>query len=98
MNTRYNGWKTYETWVVHLWMTNDEATNAYWTEVARDAFEHEDNTSDAIRGLAARMDGETEDGMPEITGVYADLLNAALTRVEWREIASRFAGDMKEGH
>jgi hypothetical protein len=26
----YNGWKNYETWLVHLWITSDEKTQAYW--------------------------------------------------------------------
>lgn len=28
-----NGWKNYETWLVGLWLDNDEATYSYWQEV-----------------------------------------------------------------
>jgi hypothetical protein len=30
----YNGWTNYETWCVHLWLTNDEGTYNYWREEA----------------------------------------------------------------
>ena len=32
---KYNGWKNYETWCVHLWLTNEEATYRYWRDAAR---------------------------------------------------------------
>src|SRR4051794_18704009 len=32
---RYNGWANYETWCVHLWLTNEEESYRYWREEAR---------------------------------------------------------------
>jgi hypothetical protein len=31
---RYNGWSNYETWCVHLWLTNEEGSYRYWREEA----------------------------------------------------------------
>ena len=30
--SEYNGWKNYETWSVHLWLTSDQGTRQYWVE------------------------------------------------------------------
>ena len=34
-DTTYNGWHNYETWNVHLWLTNEEATYRYWRALAQ---------------------------------------------------------------
>ena len=33
-NERYNGWANYETWCVHLWLSNEEGSYRYWREEA----------------------------------------------------------------
>ena len=38
-NKEYNGWYNYETWLVNLWMDNDQAEHEYWREVARECIE-----------------------------------------------------------
>ena len=40
-----------------------------------------------IRELADRMKDETTEEMPVVTGMWADLLMAAIGSVNWREIA-----------
>lgn len=29
---RYNGWVNYETWLVNLWIDNDQGEHEYWQE------------------------------------------------------------------
>jgi len=104
---RYNGWANYETWCVNLWLTNDQGSYNHWRERAQAAFDetgdkhpnefanHEQNAR--IR-LADELKEDLDEGagqfLPEQLGVYHDLLNHALGRVEWFEIADAFLEDV----
>ena len=89
----YNGWYNYETWVVNLWMDNEEGSYRYWGEVAGETYEEADadrifsKAERAKLDLAERLKAEHEDAAPELTGVFSDLLNAAMSEVNWYEIA-----------
>jgi hypothetical protein len=98
-DTTYNGWTNYETWVINLWMGNEVGSYAYWQEVTADVMrEHdeEDEKQDAISDLADRLKSEHEEGMPEVQGIWSDLLTAALGEVNWREIAEHLIEDFHE--
>lgn len=86
---QYNGWTNYETWNVKLWIDNDEGSQNYWLEAAREA-------DGNARDLADRLKDEHVESMPAVTGVYADLLKSALDEVDWREIAEALISDDKE--
>lgn len=95
-DTTHNGWRNYETWAVNLWLTNDAGSSEYWAEAAADQmrrarmFPHNVFTvsEDARYQLADMLKDEITDLAPSLEGVYADLLNAALSEVEWSEIAN----------
>jgi len=89
MNTTYNGWTNYETWAVKLWMDNDRGSYEYWQERAR-------ANTDGEYNLSQELKSEHEDAMPEVPGVFADLLSAALSEVNWYEIAESLLEDAKE--
>jgi hypothetical protein len=101
----YNGWSTYETWLVALWIDNDHASYTYWREVAQelviDAEDAEEPTlrrSRQIQQLAQRLEEEHADGAAErlgsISDVFVDLLvHAALAEVSWTEIAEHLLAD-----
>ena len=92
MDTKYNGWTNYETWNVALWFDND--SSKYWAGVAQETFENAEATSNFTReeeatfDLAKTMQSEVEENTPTTAGMYADLLNASLSSVNWQEIAS----------
>ena len=112
MNEReYNGWTNYETWVVNLWIDNDQGTQEYWLERAGFFLEEAKghiNVTDGIwkepTAAAMWLSGELKDshadGTTELEGVdgtvYADLLGAALSEVDWREIAESIVNNATE--
>lgn len=154
----YNGWTNYETWLVKLWMDNEQGSYSYFQEEARHAWEkdpdsyiidHEkygagdhfeslaeaqeglrdcgeafedttlterwvegkgqildetgaiigsidDQNNDRIRTLAAIIQEYHEEALPKLEGFAADLMNAALSEVNWEEIAFSLLSDAKE--
>jgi len=47
----YNGWTNYETWCVHLWLSNEEGSYRYWREEARRYRDEAPNQKDVQRGI-----------------------------------------------
>lgn len=90
----YNGWTNYETWCVHLWLTNEEGSYRYWRE---EAGRHlRDDREDARYSLGRQLKGELEEASPlEEASLFSDLLNAALSEVDWHEVADAFLEDLQ---
>ena len=83
----YNGFKNYETWVVALWLDQDET---YWREEAQACYDNSFNDLDDARyHLSALLKEQHESMAGEIeAAVFSDLLNGALSEVNWDEIAT----------
>jgi hypothetical protein len=107
----YNGWTNYETWAVKLWMDNDEGSYRYYTDLAQSAWDNADATTPsqftrkeiASRDLCDLLKDEFEEGKDALlesakatSSVWADLLGAALSEVNWDEIASALLEDMED--
>lgn len=105
----YNGWTNYETWAVKLWMDNDRGSYEYWKETAEACWaEAEDKSPNQFMTkaenarllLSDRLKDEHDSGSehPVFAAaegtVYADLLNAALSEVNWHEIAESLLADI----
>ena len=104
-DTTYNGWTNYETWAVKLWIDNEQHSYHYWRETAAEYLENPDSylgndlfseEENATYRLSLLLKEEYEEAMPEVEGVWADLLGAALSEVNWHEIASHMIADAKE--
>lgn len=95
-DNRYNGWTNYETWNVALWLDNEQGSYSYWTEQAEQTVVNADGDKDQAEiDLAEALEREHRDAMPDVTGVFADLLGAALSSVNWREIAGHYVADVE---
>lgn len=107
-DTKYNGYKNYETWCVTLWLENDQATYEYWREQARRQAIEAPQAEQVLKGywsseqaakflLADQLKSEFEETNPlEKADVWSDLLNAALDAVDWHEVAGQFLTDFPE--
>lgn len=98
----YNGWTNYETWNVKLWMDNEQGSYNYWTATAQECYDDAEADDTFTRkeraafDLADRLKSEHEEAMPEVSGMWADLLSAALSDVNWHEIAENMLDDVDE--
>lgn len=97
MDTRYNGWRNYETWNAKLWIDNDQGEQEYWNEQADDCLSDADgDKDDAAQVLAQRLEEYHDGNAPEVHGMYADLLNSAMGAIDWREIADSMIEEAAE--
>lgn len=101
----YNGWKNYETWCVNLWLSNEhesylamremaeearseaadpEMRNKYWTEEEHAKFTLADNL---------KRNFEEDNPLEDKASVWHDLLAAAMSEVDWQEIAENILSE-----
>src|SRR5690349_15289419 len=106
-NKTYNGWTNYETWNVKLWMDNDQGSYTYYTDLAPEVWDESEAEKSFTRAelaaldLADRLKDEYEEGMVSLlerskatASVWADLLGAALSEVNWYEIAEHYIDEV----
>jgi hypothetical protein len=94
-NQEYNGWKNYQTWVTALWIDNDYGTYQYRCELVEQVkAEHEDE-SERENCLASVLKDwiEQQNPLAANADLFTDLLNSALSEIDWHEIAENFLAE-----
>jgi hypothetical protein len=99
----YNGWTNYETWVVKLWMDNEEGTYNFWVEQTRNVYESalpkyglsqkEIAKSELADCLKEQHEEMREEWKENSATVFDDLMNAAMSEINWYEIAEALIED-----
>ena len=81
MRTSYNGYSNYETWVVNMWLNS----NPYSQDMLQHIIQAFETVSEQAEELEHNVmaDGNYLGGE---SSMWADLLHAAVGRVDWREI------------
>ncbi len=80
--TKYNGYTNYETWLVGLWYS--DSYNEYFLEQFREGELLQHVNADQLRDYV--IEGFMDDQTPE-NGLVTDLVNNAMSQVNWRELA-----------
>lgn len=75
----YNDWSNRETWIISLWLNNEPTTYELAREYAQASPE---DLKEWIQSLKNNHDNTA--------GMFNDLLETALDRVDWRELADTF--------
>jgi hypothetical protein len=83
----YNGFTNYETWAVMLWIGNDESLHRITNEIGS-AHDEEDlgngTLAEALKSYIGERYGQQENQEPNLG---TELLEAALSEVNWQEVA-----------
>ena len=94
-NKTYNGWKNYQTWVTALWIDNDYGAYQYRCELVEQVKEAHEEKDDRENSLASSLKDWIEEQNPLAgnANVFTDLLNSALSDIDWQEIAENFLSE-----
>jgi hypothetical protein len=99
----YNGWTNYETWNVNLRIDSDEGSQSMWQDTAQQIYDEAeaDQTFDraerAVLDLSKCLKSEIEEAAPDLgASMFADLLGAALSEVNWYEIAEHMIENVEK--
>ena len=106
-DTTYNGWRNYETWAVALWIDNEEPTQRQALSMARVARRESTMHHNVKGGIWTPAEAEryelsdalqtwvSDEMLPDLGATLAaDLLGAAVSEVDWQEIADHYLADV----
>lgn len=103
MNEKYNGWTNYETWLTALWLSEWHLTAAdFLTDEEIEEAVQAQSEYDYYR-ICGRLYERLKDQVEEFqemenncTGLFSDLLNSAMSRIDWADIANSWLSDLVE--
>lgn len=94
---KYNGWTNYETWLVNLWMDRTEFSQDHYrglAEYASSEYELAQMIKDQHEETWVEIVGLSDGTIP--ANVFTDLMTAAMSAVNWEEIAGHIWDEIQE--
>ena len=105
MSEKHNGWANYETFIVFSWMNNTPEFQRFFMNMWRESYgqagerDYFTKEEEAVIIMSEKLKEYFEDWMynesEDMSGVFKDLLNGALSDVDWWEIASHSQEEME---
>ena len=99
-NKKYNGWNNYQTWATALWIDNDYGSYQYRCELVERVKEEHEEEEERQNCLAIILKDWIEEQNPLVdsASLFTDLLNSALSDIDWQEIAENFLTELHPIH
>ena len=93
-DTTFNGWVNYETWVVNLWLTNDEHTSKQLDNIIKN-FIGRGRRANKLADLVQEWMYDYIDKSQGFNGngMFVDLLRSAVDNVSWSAIIEHHEND-----
>jgi hypothetical protein len=89
-NKGYNGWTNYETWNWYLW--HGDNVEDEFGDIVRD---HDRDVYKVSKAIEEWTDQLAENYTMPTNGFFADILNAAISEVNWYEIAEHIVEEIE---
>jgi hypothetical protein len=98
-DTTYNGWVNYETWLYNIWNDGgmEESELCEFLDNAEPKYDWETQRDRAISDLENYLSERVDEDLEELSlsnGLLVDLLNAAISKVDYREIAENWIDEI----
>ena len=93
-NQKYNGWTNYETWLCNMWFDNFDFTDMM------DMFDNCEDNCDVLDIIENYIKEYVEEFVeyslsPSLQHAFIhDMLNAAISEIDWRDIAEHYVDDV----
>lgn len=92
----YNGWTNKATWLVKLWIDNDQGEQEYWLERASLVFNAPYALAKELEETYTDSIDESYNGIISKASFVSDLMSWALAMVDWAAVARSLIEDATE--
>ncbi len=92
----HNGWANYETWLTALWIDNDRGSYEHRRDLTcqiKDSYPDDEEKQAYELGDLLKDWISEQNPLSDQASLFVDLINAALSEVNWREIAVNFLSE-----